>query len=227
MTLMTNCSARLPLPPDQVSHLTKNSDQPYQAYYSDPQWYSAYNQGKKAFYSIPEQFNDDQFYLDWANKNRCTSILDVGCGDGAKSNLLAQSGFRVVGIDNSQEMIESLINIHLNKRQNLDSVFEDPHDRGMVYVTQTKSYDETTQLLTLVKQFHFVKTQEAWSLKINFRIYYPHELELILKYNGFTVQEKFGNFDGSHFCSQSKKMIFVCRKSKESSSFGKLLANPV
>jgi hypothetical protein len=44
------------------------------------------------------------------------------------------------------------------------------------------------------------------------RIYFPRELDALLKYNGFRIEEKLGNYDGSPFESYSPQQIAICEK---------------
>ncbi|GIO90130.1 class I SAM-dependent methyltransferase [Paenibacillus lactis] len=51
-------------------------------------------------------------------------------------------------------------------------------------------------------------TEENFAL----RYFYPQELESLLYYNGFTLEEMYGNFDKSVFQADSPLMVCVCRK---------------
>jgi hypothetical protein len=43
------------------------------------------------------------------------------------------------------------------------------------------------------------------------RVYFPLELEIMLRDTGFQVVEKFGDFEGSSFSIMSMKQIFICQ----------------
>ncbi|MFV9509727.1 hypothetical protein [Tepidibacillus sp. LV47] len=42
------------------------------------------------------------------------------------------------------------------------------------------------------------------------RIYFPKELDALLKYNGFKIEEKYGDYFGNPFTADSKKQLIVC-----------------
>ncbi|MBT9151352.1 MAG: hypothetical protein DDT40_01545 [candidate division WS2 bacterium] len=42
------------------------------------------------------------------------------------------------------------------------------------------------------------------------RIYFPQELDALLKYNGFRIEEKFGNYIETPFASAAPKQLIVC-----------------
>jgi SAM-dependent methyltransferase len=46
----------------------------------------------------------------------------------------------------------------------------------------------------------------------NLRCFFPLEMEAALKYNGFQVVEKFGNYAESPFESKSVRMIYICKR---------------
>ena len=41
-------------------------------------------------------------------------------------------------------------------------------------------------------------------------MYFPQELDALLKYNGFKVLEKYGNFEGKGFESGDEHQVVVC-----------------
>jgi hypothetical protein len=42
------------------------------------------------------------------------------------------------------------------------------------------------------------------------RIYFPQELNTVLRYNGFVIDAKYGDYNESTFGSQSPKQLIVC-----------------
>jgi hypothetical protein len=46
--------------------------------------------------------------------------------------------------------------------------------------------------------------------ELNMRMYFPEELDALLKYNGLPVERKWGDVDGSPFGPSSTQQIPVC-----------------
>jgi SAM-dependent methyltransferase len=46
--------------------------------------------------------------------------------------------------------------------------------------------------------------------KLDMRMFFPQELDTYLKWNGFTIRNKFGNFSEKEFNDNSEKQIFIC-----------------
>jgi hypothetical protein len=44
------------------------------------------------------------------------------------------------------------------------------------------------------------------------RMYFPQELDALLKYNGFVIEHKFGDYEQAAFGSASEKQLIVCAK---------------
>ena len=66
------------------------------------------------FAQVYDQFMEDVPYEDWLNiihthlKNEAIEdglILDLGCGTGTMTRLLADQGYDMIGIDGSEEML--------------------------------------------------------------------------------------------------------------------------
>jgi hypothetical protein len=41
-------------------------------------------------------------------------------------------------------------------------------------------------------------------------MFYPQELEALLRYNGFRIEEKYGSLDGATFSDWSLKQVIIC-----------------
>ena len=50
--------------------------------------------------------DDIKFYIDYAKSRNCKNILELGCGTGRVAIMLAKEGFKVTGIDLSNEMLD-------------------------------------------------------------------------------------------------------------------------
>jgi ubiquinone/menaquinone biosynthesis C-methylase UbiE len=90
--------------------------------------------------------------------------------------------------------------------------YDDPDGRGNVVVTENNVYERDTQINRLRWYYRFADQTEEIVQKVDMRIYYPQELGMLLHYNGYSVEHKFGNYDEAPFNSSSPKQIAVCRK---------------
>ena len=43
------------------------------------------------------------------------------------------------------------------------------------------------------------------------RMYYPHEMDILLSENGFIIREKLGDYDGTPMTDESHMQIYVCK----------------
>lgn len=98
----------------------------------------------------------------------------------------------------------------LSHHRDVDSIFQDPDGKGTIVVTRTRVYDAEQQLLTRKMFFRFPGYTEDVVEELKFRCYFPKELEALFKYNGFIIENKFGNYDGTVFTSESPQQIIVC-----------------
>jgi len=91
--------------------------------------------------------------------------------------------------------------------------YEDPYGHEKVTITENNVYDKKTQI-NHIKWYYKIGKKEEFSVELNMRIYFPQELDNLLYYNGLEIIEKYGDFDGSPFESNSPKQLIVCKKSK-------------
>lgn len=70
-------------------------------------------------------------------------------------------------------------------------------------------YDKKNQI-NRVKWHYYVNGKEEIQ-RLDMRCFFPLELDMLLKYNGFEVISKFGNFDKSSFESDGPKQIYICK----------------
>jgi len=82
-------------------------------------------------------------------------------------------------------------------------------DGRSVLIQEIMNYDEQTQCNRTKWLFNIDGVEEI--AQLDMRCFYPIEIEAYLKYNGFEIVEKYGDFDKSPFVSKSMKQIFVCR----------------
>lgn len=78
-------------------------------------WYTTCMDAYKNFARLYDTFMDDVPYEEWSGyiKNKLIEygikdglVLDLGCGTGNMTELLAQSGYDMIGVDNAEDMLE-------------------------------------------------------------------------------------------------------------------------
>ena len=87
--------------------------------------------------------------------------------------------------------------------------YQDPDGRGLVIVTESTKYDKASQIMDTTLSYSIAEKTISSELKL--RIFFPKELDSILKYNGFKINAKYGYFDQSPFTSDSRIQIFICQ----------------
>jgi ubiquinone/menaquinone biosynthesis C-methylase UbiE len=88
--------------------------------------------------------------------------------------------------------------------------YPDPDGRGTIVVTESNVYDAARQINRVKFFFKFPGQAEEVAEEIEIRIYFPQELDALLKYNGFAIESKFGDYDGTAFRAASPKQLVVC-----------------
>jgi SAM-dependent methyltransferase len=90
------------------------------------------------------------------------------------------------------------------------SEYDAPDGQGRIVVTESYSYEPDTQIKR-IKTFHsFPGQEEEIEGELNMRMYFPQELDALLKYNGFVIEDKFGNYEQADFTAESGKQLIVC-----------------
>lgn len=91
----------------------------------------------------------------------------------------------------------------------LDSVYET--DKGEMSLTGRVNYDEATQINHITWKYQNASTGESTKFTFTMRQFFPQELNALLIYNGFHIEEKFGNRNGEKFESSSPRQIVVAK----------------
>lgn len=89
------------------------------------------------------------------------------------------------------------------------SEYEDPDGRGRIVVTESYVYEPDTQIKRITT-YHALPGEEEIEGELNMRMYFPQELDALIKYNGFAIDDKYGSYDRTTFDSQSEKQLVVC-----------------
>lgn len=77
-----------------------------------------------------------------------------------------------------------------------------------VLIKQTMCYESTTQINRI--EWHYYINGEFHSIQnLDMRLFFPQELDLYLKYAGFSIIKKFGGFAEEPFDDKSEKQVYV------------------
>ena len=95
------------------------------------------------------------------------------------------------------------------------SEYDDPDGRGRIVVTESYIYEPDTQIKR-IKTFRSIpgKDEEVEG-ELNMRMYFPQELDALIKYNGFVIDGKFGDYAQTAFDSKAGKQLVVCSVVKQ------------
>ncbi len=89
--------------------------------------------------------------------------------------------------------------------------YDDPDGKGTIVVTETHRYDVATQVNHSIWRYTNKDTQENWEIPFSLRMFYPQEIDALLRYNGFSIENKFGWYDESPYGDASPKQLIVSR----------------
>lgn len=87
-----------------------------------------------------------------------------------------------------------------------------PEDGALVQVWYRNVYRPETQLNHITLFTLTPDGAEQPSGELDMRMYFPQELDALLKYNGLTIERKYGDHDGTPFGPGSGQQIPVCMK---------------
>lgn len=91
-----------------------------------------------------------------------------------------------------------------------NSEYPDPDTQTTIKVMESNIYDSASQINRIKLLYQFPGKAEEIVEELNMRIYFPQELDSLLKYNGFRIEAKFGNHDEKPFDSGSTKQLVIC-----------------
>jgi len=120
----------------------------------------AHNAIAQKYYELYKDDKTDLVYFDEFLRHCKNKILDLGCGMGHYSNYVYNKGFKVTGIDFSEEMIKiaknnnSDISFLVSDICNLDVLQSEKYDGIIIaYVLQHLSKKEVEQLFSNIKDY--------------------------------------------------------------------------
>jgi len=101
----------------------------------------------------------------------------------------------------------------------LEREYQDPDGRGAMAFEYSATYDDASQVSRI--HCYFVRRGanggelEVREEELHLRSFFPQELDLLVRSQGFEVVEKFGNFERKAFGSGDPKQVVVCKPLKE------------
>ena len=95
-----------------------------------------------------------------------------------------------------------------------DGVFTTPDGKGKVFISCRSRYDSATQVNAIQFIYRDEASAEEKILSFEMRQFYPQEIDMLLSYNGFSIEHKYGGYDESPFSNSSAKQLIVCRANK-------------
>ncbi|MFW5946729.1 MAG: class I SAM-dependent methyltransferase [Candidatus Natronoplasma sp.] len=90
--------------------------------------------------------------------------------------------------------------------------YEDPYGRGEIQVKESTRYASSTQILQMT-WYYYLEDELYKEIDWKLRILFPKEIDALLKLNGFEVENKYGDHDGSEFTDESGIQLIVAKKS--------------
>jgi SAM-dependent methyltransferase len=90
--------------------------------------------------------------------------------------------------------------------------FRYPATGEMIHYTERFDYDQARQILFVTMEFTpGRRTRDSWVTPLAHRQFFPQELEALLHYNGFAIEEAWGDYMGSKLDRYSEVMAIVAR----------------
>jgi hypothetical protein len=91
------------------------------------------------------------------------------------------------------------------------SEYDDPAGGGKIVVTQSYVYEPHTQIRR-IKTYHPIPGQDGEiEGELNMRMYFPQELDALIKYNGLQIEHKYDSCEQTAFGPGSEQQLIVCR----------------
>lgn len=126
----------------------------------------------------------------------------LGC---VRSHLLPQGRFLLNGfMPNLSLLMQS------PEERHSFAEFTDPSSGEPIEVTYANHYDPGSQINQVTTYYTYPGKPERVGGPLNLRMYFPQELDALLNYNGFRIDDKYGSFERKPFASEAKTQLFVC-----------------
>jgi SAM-dependent methyltransferase len=101
--------------------------------------------------------------------------------------------------------------------RHLEREYQDPGGKGMMAFENSMVYDDAAQVSHI--QCYFVRrgpNGEEIDVRVeelHLRSFFPQELDLLVRSQGFEMVEKFGNFERKPFAGGDPKQVVICQTS--------------
>jgi len=108
---------------------------------------------------------------------------------------------------------------HASGDRRVEREYQDPDGRGTMAFEYSAIYDDASQVSQI--QCYFLlrgasgEEVEVREEELHLRSFFPQELDLLVRSQGFEIVEKFGNFERKVFGSGDPKQVVVCTPLKE------------
>lgn len=123
---------------------------------------------------------------------------------------LTKNGYFILDIKNPNP--DYIYRIHNQNQRDFFSYFLSPEDNQPIVVTRLRSYNSEKQIYLMKLFYNFLSNQIETNEIIEFRLFYPQEIEALLHFNGFKIIKKFGDYSMRSFSSNSPKQLILCQK---------------
>jgi SAM-dependent methyltransferase len=87
--------------------------------------------------------------------------------------------------------------------------YEAPDSSGTVTITFSAVYEPNTQIRRFKTYTCLPDRPDEAEGTLDLRMYFPQELDALFRYNGFQIEEKYGDLYRSPFTTTSRKQVFV------------------
>ena len=92
--------------------------------------------------------------------------------------------------------------------------YEDPDGHGQIAVTHSYTYEPDTQIKRITTWHRVGDASEETAGSLDMRMFYPQELDALLKYNGLSIVDKWGDLQRRPFGPDSGLQVVVCQQDR-------------
>ena len=152
---------------------------------------------------------DQKFALVLLTYNTLNHLLDLDsitrCFDSVKRHMDESTRFVV---DTFQPSLAFLGGEPARKRQILR--YLDPYTQDEVRLHEENHYDPATQHNRIVWTYE-IDGRPQRTEELTMRLFFPNELEALLRLSGFAIEARYGDYDRRPFGPTTSKQLTVCR----------------